>query len=105
MRSSKIRIATPYVLITDRNLFNRDLKTEMLMNIEATKLELMQLLLNTKKLSTLLKVKRIYEEESFDWRDEMSIDEQQEIEDGLRQVQTGEVKAHETVMKRFATWK
>ena len=75
------------------------------MNIEATKLELMQLLLNTNKESTLRKIKRIYQEESPDWWEETSVEEQQEIEEGLKQAQAGGVVSHESVMKRFATWK
>lgn len=76
------------------------------MNIEATKLELMQLLLNTKSESILKKIKRIYQEEgSPDWWTEMSSEEQAEIEEGLKQVENNEVVSHESVMKRFDQWK
>lgn len=71
------------------------------MDIEATKLELMQLILNTKKESILKKIKKIYQEESSDWWTEMSAEEQAEIEEGLRQVEAGELVSHESVMKRF----
>lgn len=71
------------------------------MDIEATKLELMQLILNTKKESILKKIKKIYQEESSDWWIEMSAEEQAEIEEGLRQAEAGEVVSHESVMKRF----
>lgn len=75
------------------------------MNIEATKLELMQLLLNTRKESTLKKIKLIFQEESSDWWTEMSAEEQAEIEEGLQQADNGEVVSHESVMKRFDAWK
>ncbi len=75
------------------------------MNIEATKLELMQLLLNTNRESILMKIKRIYQEESSDWWAEMSAEEQAETEEGLRQSENGEVVSHESVMKRFDVWK
>lgn len=75
------------------------------MNIEATKLELMQLLLNTRKESILNKIKRIYQEESLDWWTEMSSEEQAEVEEGLKQAENGEVVSHESVMKRFDAWK
>lgn len=75
------------------------------MNIEVTKLELMQLLLNTSKESTLKKIKRIFQEESSDWWTEMSAEEQAEIEEGLQQAENGEVVSHESLMKRFDAWK
>lgn len=75
------------------------------MDIEATKLELMQLILNTKKESILKKIKKIYQEESSDWWAEMSAEEQAEIEEGLRQAEAGELVSHESVMKRFDKWK
>lgn len=75
------------------------------MDIEATKLELMQLILNTKKESILKKIKKIYQEESSDWWTEMSAEEQAEIEEGLRQAEAGELVSHESVMKRFDKWK
>lgn len=75
------------------------------MNIEATKLELMQLLLNTTKESILMKIKRIYQEETQDWWDELNTEERAEIEEGLLQVKNGMVASHETVMKQFDAWK
>ncbi len=75
------------------------------MNIEATKLELMQLLLNTSKESILMKIKRIYQEEEKDWWAELSSEEKEEIEEGLLQAEKGEVTTHESVMKRFNAWK
>lgn len=75
------------------------------MNIEVTKLELMQLLLNTKKESVLLRIKQIFEEESADWWTTLSTEEQAAITEGLQQAENGEVISHERVMKRFDKWK
>ncbi len=75
------------------------------MNIEATKSELMQLLLNTRKESILKKIKQIFQEESSDWWTEMSAEEQAEIEEGIQQAENGEVVSHESLMKRFDAWK
>ncbi|MFA7687578.1 MAG: hypothetical protein WCY25_06920 [Moheibacter sp.] len=75
------------------------------MNIEATKLELLQLLLNTKNESILLKIKSIYDEESVDWWKELSEQERQEIEEGLTEAGNGQIVSHESVMKRFDSWK
>lgn len=75
------------------------------MNIETTKLELMQLLLNTKNVSVLLRIKQIFEDESSDWWMELSQEEQFEIENGLKQAENGEVISHENVIKHFDKWK
>ena len=75
------------------------------MDIEATKLELMQLLLNTKKESILKKIQSIYQEESTDWWTELSAEEQEEVEQGLKDIENGNVVSHESVMKRFDAWK
>lgn len=74
------------------------------MNIETTKLELIHLLLQTQKESILKKLKSVFEEEQADWWNEMSQDEQDEIKTGLAQADKGELKAYETVMKRFDKW-
>lgn len=75
-----------------------------IMNIEAKKLELMHLLLQTEKESILLKLKRVFDEEQGDWWNEMSQEEQEEIKEGLAQADTGDCIANETVMKRFDKW-
>lgn len=74
------------------------------MNVEATKLELMHLLLQTQKESLLTKLKKVFEEEQIDWWKEMSKEEQQEIEIGLTQANKENYVANETVMKRFDKW-
>lgn len=74
------------------------------MNIETTKLELIHLLLQTQKESILKKLKSVFEEEQADWWNEMSQDEKDEIKTGLAQADKGEIKAYETVMKRFDKW-
>jgi len=75
------------------------------MNIEATKLELLHLLLQTQKESVLMKLKSVFEEEQVDWWKDMSEEEQEEVKRGLSQADKGEQIAHETVMKRFDKWR
>jgi len=74
------------------------------MNIETTKLELMHLLLQTQKESILKKLKSVFEEEQVDWWNEMSKNEQEDINTGLKQANKGEYIANETVMRRFEKW-
>ncbi|RYM32528.1 hypothetical protein ERX46_14750 [Brumimicrobium glaciale] len=74
------------------------------MNIEATRLELMHLLLQTQKESLLKKIKDVFEEEQIDWYVDMSKEEQEEIKIGLAQADKGELIDHDIVMKRFDKW-
>ena len=74
------------------------------MNIESTKLELMHLLLQTQKESLLAKLKKVFEEEQVDWWSEMSKEEQEEIEEGLRQSDKGELISNKEVKKVFNKW-
>ncbi len=74
------------------------------MNVEATKLELMHLLLQTQKESLLAKLKKVFEEEQVDWWNDMSKEEQEEIKVGLTQADKGEVVSHKKVMDRFKKW-
>jgi len=76
------------------------------MNIEATKLELMKLLLNTQKESVLEKIKEIFQKEyPQDWWEELSKEKHQEIELGLKEAENGQLKSHQDVMKLFNEWK
>jgi len=75
------------------------------MNIEATKLELMHLLLQTQKESLLAKVKRVFDEEQTDWWEDMDQEEKQEVETGLSQADKGMSSPHKKVMKRFDKWR
>lgn len=75
------------------------------MNIEATKLELMHLLLQTQKETLLAKVKKVFEEEQVDWWDEMSEEEREEIETGLAQADSAQLASNDKVMKSFDKWR
>lgn len=75
------------------------------MNIEATKLELMHLLLQTQKETLLAKVKKVFEEEQVDWWDDMDEEERKEVETGLAQADKGELTSHDKVMNRFDKWR
>jgi len=74
------------------------------MNIETTKLELIQLLLQTQKESLLSKIKKIFDEEHSDWWDNLSNEEQQHIKTGLKQADNNEVTDNSSVLKRFDKW-
>ena len=71
------------------------------MNIETTKLELIQQLQKTKDKAVLLKIRKVFEEESADWYDELSVEEKKEIELGIRQANEGKLVSHESVMAKL----
>lgn len=75
------------------------------MDIDATKLELVKLLLQVKEESTLYKVKKILKKEaSRDWWDDLSADEKASIDEGIKQSERGETISHKEVMKVFDKW-
>jgi hypothetical protein len=71
-----------------------------IMNLQAKKLELVQLILNTEKPSILKKVEDVFKKKA-DWWDEISEDERRSIEQGLAEADRGELIPHEQVMKEL----
>ena len=74
------------------------------MSIEAKKLELMNLLLQTQEERVLAKLKKVFEEEETDWWSEISEEERKEIETGLNQADAGDLIPYAEVKKHFAKW-
>ncbi len=75
------------------------------MDVQATKLELMRLLLNTQKEQVLQRIKEIFEhEDDIDFWDNLDEDLKASIERGLSQSERGEVKSHEAVMQKHKKW-
>lgn len=76
------------------------------MDIQATKLELMKLLLNTQKEQVLQRIKEIFEqEEGIDFWDGLNAEDQAAINEGIEQLDKGQYVSHESVRedikKRF----
>lgn len=76
------------------------------MDIQATKLELMKLLLNTQKEQVLQRIKEIFEqEEGIDFWDELNAEDQTAINEGIEQLDKNQYVPHESVRedikKRF----
>ena len=68
------------------------------MDIQATKLELMQMLLNTQKEDVLAQVKAILEDETDFW-ETLSVEDQQAIDEGIQQLERGESVSREEADK------
>ena len=67
------------------------------MDIQATKLELMRLLLNTQKEEVLARIKAVFEQEEVNFWDELSAGDQSAISEGLRQLDKGEHVSHQSI--------
>ena len=80
------------------------MKTEV-MNLDRTKLEIMNLLLKISDEQALLRIKKVLEDEYTDWWDELSKDEKSEIQLGLDQANNKEYTDLDSVMKRFDQWR
>ena len=71
-----------------------------IMNLQEKKLELVQLILNTKKPSVLKKVEAILKKENdLDWWDGISEAERKAIEKGIAEADSGKLIPHEKVME------
>ncbi|QMU63524.1 MAG: hypothetical protein GKR88_21105 [Flavobacteriaceae bacterium] len=75
------------------------------MNIETTKLELMQMLLQTQKESVLAKIKSIFEQESSTFYSTKISDLQQRAEESLKSIESGETRPIEEFKNQLDNWK
>jgi hypothetical protein len=73
-----------------------------IMNLQAKKLELLQLIINTKRPLTFKKVEDVFrKEEAADWWNEISEEERQSIEKGILEADNGKLISHEDVMREI----
>ena len=70
------------------------------MDIQAEKIELVKLLLNTDNPKIIESIKQIFIKEKNDFWDDLSAEQQSEIELGLHQINEGKVTDYETIMKK-----
>lgn len=75
------------------------------MDIQATKTELIQLLLQTEDVSILEKIKNIFKTEKKDWWNELSDLQKAEIEEGEREIERGEFVTWEDLRKEIKSRK
>ena len=75
------------------------------MDLQAKKLEIVQLILDTDKSDLLDKVSKILKQErDDDWWDDLPESVQESIERGLDQAKRGDTIPHEEVMKKYDKW-
>jgi hypothetical protein len=72
-----------------------------IMNMHAEKLELIRMLLNTKKPSVLASIRRIFEkEESVDFWNTLSEEEKKDIRQGIEELDKGEKYPYNEIMAK-----
>ena len=75
------------------------------MNLQARKLELIQMILNTDRPNLLEKVSQILKQEKeADWWDELPLSVQESVKKGMEQAKRGETRPHSEVMKKYQKW-
>ena len=76
------------------------------MNIQAEKLRLIEWILKLQNKSVIAKLKRIQEEhiDSEDWWNELSKEEKESIERGLKDIEEGRIHSHESVRKIYGKY-
>ena len=74
------------------------------MNIQAKKIELVRMILNTEKPAILEKIAKIFQQEETDWRDGLPNQVIQSVERGLQQSKEGQTVTHEQVMGKYQKW-
>lgn len=73
------------------------------MNIQAKKLELVELVLKTNEIKILEKVAIILKQKE-DWREGLPEEIVESVEKGLEQAKSGNTVPHNEVMEKFSRW-
>ena len=76
-----------------------------IMNIETTKLELMQLLLQTQKESVLEKIKNILEQESSTFYNANTANLRNRAQESLQSIERGETRSIHEFKNELDSWK
>lgn len=71
------------------------------MDIQAEKYKLIEWITSLKDISLINRLKTVKEEASKDWWDDLSQEERESVEQGLRDIKEGRVHSHEEVMAKF----
>lgn len=71
------------------------------MDIQAEKIALTQLLLQTEDVTIIKKVKAIFKKEQKDWWDELTEEQKESINEGLKDADEGRVVPFESFMQKY----
>lgn len=71
------------------------------MDIQLEKLELIKMLADTEDPAIILSIRKIFKTEKKDWWDDLTEEQKEEIELGLRQVENGEVSDFNDFIEKY----
>ena len=74
------------------------------MDLQAEKLNILQTIMTTKDEGLILDIKAFLYGRKADWFDELSIEQQKDVLEGLTQADNGETLPHAEVVKLFGKW-
>lgn len=74
------------------------------MNLQAEKLEIVRMLLNTNDKTLIQEVKTLFKSREADWWDEMSGEQKEIILEGIAQADQGQTVPHQEAVKMFGQW-
>lgn len=74
------------------------------MNIQAKKLEIVDLILKTEKFDLLDKVSKPLKHGATDWKEGLPEELIESVERGLQQAKNGNTISHETVVEKHKKW-
>jgi Sec7-like guanine-nucleotide exchange factor len=73
-------------------------------NIESKKLALIQWLTSLNDVSMIDKILELKQKETKDWWNEISDEEKESIEKGLSDAESGKLKPHSEIRKKYEKW-
>ena len=73
-------------------------------NIESKKLALIQWLTSLNDVSMIDKILEFKQKETKDWWNEISDEEKESIEKGLSDAESGNLKPHSEIRKKYENW-
>ena len=71
------------------------------MDIQVEKLALIKMLTETENPSIIKEIKNIFQREKSDWRDELSDEQKEAIEEGIKDADEGRVVSYEYFLNKF----
>ena len=73
-------------------------------NIESKKLALIQWITSLNDVSMIDKILELKQKETKDWWNEISDEEKESIEKGLSDAESGKLKPHSEIRKKYEKW-
>ena len=71
------------------------------MDIQLEKIELIKLLAETEDPSIIKSIRKVFQKEKKDWWDELSTEQKEAIEEGVKDADEGRVVSYEYVLNKF----